>query len=239
MENTEPCFAPVRMPEPSATVIDRLKYLLELTRKSQAQFARHIGVDPSSMSKVLSGRIPAADSFINRVVVALGVSKPWLVAGRGVPFEKGSSSPRPVSCADGVELGAKGAPVFDIDATAGARPLSRELTSENIIGFIDTPQVDPRFPLVRVSGDSMAPRINNGSLVAIREIKDPSILSWGSIYLVELEDYRMIKYVRRHSDPARLILHSENPMYDDIEISRDDVIKFFLVESIVNIEIVS
>lgn len=227
------------MPEQSASIIDRLRYLITITRMSQAKFARHIGMDPSSMSKILSATIPASDAFINRIVVSLGVSKEWLLKGEGVPFAKTQPGPRTLNDPATLSTSCKGAPVYDVDATAGARPLSHELTSENIIGFIDTPQLNPTYPLVRVSGDSMTPRIPNGSYVAIREIRDPSILSWGSIYLVELEDYRMVKYVRRHPDPDKIILHSENPAYDDIEVLRSAVIRFFLVEQIVNFDTVN
>lgn len=227
------------IPEESASLNDRIRYLITITRLSQAKFSRHIGMDPSGLSKILSGTIPASDAFINRIVVNIGVSKEWLLTGRGIPFPKNSPGPQSVTDASGISTVCKGAPVYDIDATAGAMPLSSELTHENIIGYINTPQLNPANPLVRVSGDSMTPRITNGSYVSIREIRDPSILSWGSIYLVELEDYRMVKYVRRHPDADKIILHSENPAYDDIEVNRSAVIRFFLVEQVVNFDTIN
>ncbi len=225
----------LEMPEPDATVQDRIKYLISFSRKTQAQFSKLLGVDPSSLSKVLSQKMPVAESFINRIVVNLGVSKAWLNNGEGVPFPRREGlqavdAPAPINRA------VKGAPVYDIDVTAGTTPLSQAFTREHIIGYLDMPGINPKFPLVRVSGDSMTPRVPNGSYISIRQINDPSVIFWGAMYLVELEDYRMVKYVRRHNDPKKIILHSENPAYDDMEIKRDSIVKLFLVEGIVNYE---
>ncbi len=229
------------IPEPSATPLERLKYLLSLSRKSQAAFSRLLDIDPSSMSRLLTGRLPITKAFVNRIVANLGVSKEWFVNGIGVPFPK--SDQTKVITADTQDLrlsSAKGAPVYDIDATAGCTSLSRMFTTENIIGYLDIPQIKPEFPVVRVSGNSMTPRIPNGSYISIREIRDISIIMWGATYLVELEDYRMVKIVRKHpNDPTKIILHSENPEYDDIEIPRSSVVKLFIVETIINCQTIA
>lgn len=226
------------LPEPSASTVDRIRYLIKLSRRTQAQFSRLIDVDPSNISKLLSGRIPVTDGLINRMVVNLGVSKDWLKYGTDVPFAKGEHV-RTVASDDGsVSLSGNGAPVYDIDVTAGFGELSRMFTDERIIGRLDMPQINPECPIVRVSGDSMSPRINNGSFISIRPIGSGSPLFWGQIYVVVMEDYRMVKFVRRHPDPDMIILHSANPAYDDMEIPRRSVLQFYIVESILNYDIV-
>jgi len=47
-------------------------------------------------------------------------------------------------------------------------------------------------------------------------------------------DFRVVKYVRRNPDPAKVTLHSENPDYDDIEIDRTDIEGLYLVENVIN-----
>ena len=225
----------IAMPEQSATMLDRLKYLRTISRKTQAQFAKLLNIDPSSMSKILTDKTAITDQFINRVVVNLGVSKQWFTTGEGVPFPKaeGMSSVD----GDGVVISScpKGSPVYDIDVTAGCTPLSNMFTRDNIMGYIDLPNLSRQSPVVKVSGDSMQPRIPDGALIAIRPINDPSVLLWGSVYVVELEDYRLVKVVRKcKDDPSKIILHSENPEYDDIEVKRSSVLKFFIVESVLN-----
>ena len=41
----------------------------------------------------------------------------------------------------------------------------------------------------------MQPVICNGDMVAIREVKNPNLIFWGQIYVVLLDDYRMVKYI--------------------------------------------
>ena len=227
-------------PSTTATEVERIKYLIKLIRKNQAQFAEMIGINPSNISKVLSGKIPVSDSLINRIVVNLGVSKHGLVHGTDVPFPRYQGPATLEGSGNCVQpLGRSGgAPVYDIDVTAGSANLSRMLTSEHVIGRLMIPGLNPELPIVKVSGNSMSPRINNGAYISIRYVNNDDPILWGQIYVVMLEDYRMVKYVRRHNDADKVILHSENPNFDDIVIKRDQIVGMFLVESILNYEIV-
>lgn len=224
------------LPEPGADagIIDRIRYLIRYMRKTQAQFGALIDVDPANMSKIMGGKIRITDRIINRIVVNLGVSKPWLTEGEGSPFGEPVAVVTP-------ETGRapKGAPVYDIDVVAGTRELSRMFTDEHVIGYLDLPDINPQYPIVRANGDSMVPKIANGGFVQIRPISDMSPIFWGNIYVVVLDDYRLIKVVRRHPDRDKVILHSINPEYDDMEVDRLDIRKLYLVERILNFEILT
>jgi phage repressor protein C with HTH and peptisase S24 domain len=228
----------LELPKPSATIIDRLRYLIKFSRRTQAEFGKLINVDPSNMSKIMSEKLNITDGFINRIVVNLGVSKDWLVNGTDIPFPKAEHA---VEISDNGRRSSDrmtdGAPIYDIDVAAGCRELSQMFTEERIIGHFALPQINPENPIVHVSGDSMVPRICNGAFLSIRPISDNSPISWGQIYVIVLEDYRLVKYVRRHPDPNMVILHSANPEYDDMEIKREDIVKLYLVEAILNYDI--
>ena len=226
-----------------AAVASRIKFLITKLSLSQASFARKLGMDPANMSKHLTGRNPISRGLINRIAVDLGVSKLWLAYGEGVPFAKESSVAETDVFeddelgVDGVSVNAStGAPVYDIDVTAGSVELSREFTSDRIVGFIDLPEMRPGTAIVRVNGDSMTPTIQDGAFVAIRPVSDMSCIFWGQIYVIVLDDFRMVKHVRRHKDPTMVILHSANPDYDDMEIKRSKIRKLYVVESILNMK---
>lgn len=224
------------LPEPSASKIDRVRYLIKLFRKTQAQFGALISVDPSNMSKFLSGRIPITDGFLNRIVVTFGVSKAWLERGEGVPFPSGRE-PEIVTPSNGVVLGAKGAPVYSIDVTAGYGAIDHSFENETIIGHLDLPTINPKYPVVKVSGDSMSPRVPNHSFVSIRPIDPGAPIFWGQMYLVVMNDYRMVKVLRRHPDPSKVVLHSYNPEYDDMEVDKCDILQLYVVDVVLNIDI--
>lgn len=216
------------------TIIERLKHIMASRRLTQVQMARMLETDPGNLSKYLSGRLPVSQSLINRVVVNMGVSKEWLCNGSDVPYPKPSH-------AVAIESGHKadiraggGVPIYDVDVTAGYGPLDRMLTVDRIIGSVNLPQLPPDCSLVRVSGDSMTPRVPDGAYIAVRPLSDISTIFWGQIYVIVMDEYRMVKIMRRHTDPARVILHSVNPDYDDMEVRRSDIRAIYIVEAIIN-----
>lgn len=218
-----------------AQVRQRILYIIDEASggMSRAEVARRIGMDPSNLSKHLTGKLAVSRSLINRIVVDMGVSRRWLLSGEGVPFEK-AESPAHIDHSD-IRVTPKGMPVYDIDVTAGNRPLERILTADNISGYVDLPGFNADCVLVRVNGDSMEPGIIDGGYIAIRPIRSKSLIFWGRIYVVVMEEYRMVKYMRRHPvDNDLVILHSSNPNYDDIEVPRSDIQSLFLVEGILN-----
>ena len=107
---------------------------------------------------------------------------------------------------------------------------------DRIVGRINVPGISQESRIVKVSGDSMRPVINEGDYIAVHEIRDMSVIYWGQIYVVVLDDYRMVKYLRRHPKNGMVILRSENKMYDDIELPCDAIRKLFFVDNIIHID---
>lgn len=229
--------------------IIRIKSLIDDQGITQSEFAKRIAIDASNFSKHLTGKLPVSDSLINKIVVELGVSKEWLCSGTGPMYGPTGSNAngsgndvhahiRTLTLPSGaiVPEVRNGAKVYGLDVTAGNLGRERMFTDDLVIGSIDVPFINPDCSIVKVSGDSMKPVINNGDMIAIREIKNPNLIFWGQIYVVLLEDYRMVKYVRKHENPDRVILRSENKEYDDIEIEKRDICDLFIVENIIRID---
>ncbi|MDE6040766.1 MAG: helix-turn-helix domain-containing protein [Muribaculaceae bacterium] len=211
---------------PDSDVVDRVKHLMRVLNMKQINFAAKVGVDPATISRIVKRVIPPSEGLINKIVIALGVSKKWLQDGTGNIFSDNLNMMKVIR--------PMGAPVYNIDVTAGAIPLSRMFTEERIVGYVNLPGINPDLPIVRVSGDSMVPKIQNGAYLAIRHMNPDAPIAWGQIYVVILADYRVVKFVRRHPNPEKVILHSANDAYDDIEINRSDIEGLYLVENIIN-----
>ena len=221
----------------SETVADRIRYLIIKSRLTQSEFAKRLGIDPSNLSKHLSGKLPITDILINRIVVNMGVSKQWLVDGSDVPFSKAAGIPGIIPPA-GQLANAVSVPVYDIDVTAGSSNLDAMFTDERITGYIALPRISSDSLIVHVSGDSMQPEIINGGMIAIRPVDNLSTILWGQIYVVVTEDFRRVKYLRRDpSNPDNVILHSANPDYDDVVIPRSDIRSLFRVEAVLNYKV--
>lgn len=215
---------------PDSDIVDRIKQVMRVMNLKQVHLAQKLDVDPATVSRMVKRVLPPSDGLINKMVVNLGLSKSWLTDGVGNMFHDGAGA------AIGQRIRPQGAPVYNIDVTAGSTPLSRMFTDEHVIGYVNLPGINPELPIVRVSGDSMVPRISNGAYLAIRQMNPASAIVWGQIYVVVLPDLRVVKYVRRHPDPDKVILQSANPAYDDIEIKRSDIEGLYVVENIINYE---
>lgn len=224
----------------NAEIIERIRYLMREMGVRQVQFAERIGVDTSNLSKYINGHMPLSESFLNRLVVNLGVSKEWLMDGTDLPFGKTPvriDSPENRLIMMGANAGKNGGtPVYDVDATAGTTSERNELfASENIVGWVNLPNMSPNCRIVRVTGDSMSPVIQDGDFIAVRELSNPNQIYWGQIYVIQLDDFRVVKYVRRHTDPNMVVLRSENPNYDDMDVRRVDIHEMLLVQHVLHI----
>lgn len=225
-------------PDQPRTVVDRIRYLIMDSGMTQAKFARALGIDASNLCKHLTGRLPVTDVLINRVVVNMGVSKQWLTDGGIDPYTADRQGNTPMISQQRVASRISSVPVYDIDVTAGNEELASMFTVDRIAGYVSLPKLNSESLIVHVSGDSMQPEIDNGGFIAIRPEENFNTIFWGQIYVVVTDDFRRVKYLRRHpSDPSKVILHSANPDYDDIEIDRRDIRRLFRVEAILNCKI--
>ena len=132
----------------------------------------------------------------------------------------------------------KGALIYDIDATCGLNGRDIEFTDEKVIGSIDAPEINPESKIIFATGDSMLPLIASGDRVVIRKIESWDYFNYGQVYLIITNEYRLIKRVRRHPKDAEnlILLRSENPNYDDIDLPKREIIHLFIVENILSIK---
>ena len=220
------------------SIASRIKELIKELGISQNEFADRIRTDRSNLSKQISGKLPVGDVLVNKIVVVLGVSKLWLTEGRGEKyiFKPAADSGRfPFPPKRMREADAEGTRVYDRAVRGGRAGGGLIFSAEHVKGRITPPAVNRNSYIVKVSGDSMNPVINNGDMLVIREVKN-NLIFWGQIYVVVLEDYRMVKYIRKHVNPEMVILRSANPNYDDIEIPRTEIKSLFLVENVLRID---
>lgn len=236
MSKTKTTVTPADETKPrEPDVIDRIRYIIKLSGRSQAQFARNLGIDPANLSKILTGRQQVSSGFINRLVADAGVSKRWLVSGEGYPFEKERDHIAELDIETLRRTTDHGStPLYDVDVTAGGVELSRMFASDNIAGYVNIPGLNPGCVLVRVSGDSMTPLVPDGSYIAIRRVEVTSPIIWGQVYVIVTDDYRMVKRIRRNPDGSFVTLHSENPQYDDIEMPLHSIRAIFYVEAVID-----
>lgn len=173
--------------------------------------AAQVGVSLTTIQQYENGQLPKGE-FAVRLGAALRCSLDWLLAGQG--SVEGTLQDQ--------WAGLVMVPMVEARLSAGTGSFE---TSGDVVrhyafreNFLRRKGSPSHMALLRVSGDSMEPRICHNDVVLVDQSqKDPVP---GRIYAVSVEDLVYLKVV--NAMPGRLILSSYNPAYPPIEACTTD-----------------
>ncbi|WP_294554004.1 S24 family peptidase [uncultured Bacteroides sp.] len=217
---------------------ERFDAFIKYKSLSRRKFQDAIGVSNSYIQNISKG---ISREVLNRISIQYPeLDTNWLLTGVGEMLQSEERSEKIISVPQTAvsTKQRKGALIYDIDATCGLSGRDIEFTDEKVIGSIDAPEINPDSKIIFATGDSMLPLIASGDRVVIRKIESWDYFNYGQVYLIITNEYRLIKRVRRHpKDSDNLILlRSENPDYDDIDLPKREIIHLFIVENILSIK---
>ena len=121
---------------------------------------------------------------------------------------------------------------LDLSSPSGSRVYTRSLC---MVLYKAVTEVCPTMRL------RMRHSISNGYYAQIVDNNDNEIIPDDELvgqikqHMRNLVD-QDIPFVRRHNDPTKVILRSENPDYDDMEIDRDKIRELMFVQNIIHID---
>ena len=215
---------------------DRLLQFIDYTGLEIAVFERSIGLSNGAVHKMGEG---TRNSTIDKISVKYpDLNIVWLKTGVGNMLLSDERNEKTITVNQTAisPNNRKGALIYDIDATCGLNGRDIEFTDEKVIGSIDAPEINPESKIIFATGDSMLPLIASGDRVVIRKIESWDYFNYGQVYLIITNEYRLIKRVRRHPKDAEnlILLRSENPNYDDIDLPKREIIHLFIVENILS-----
>lgn len=188
--------------------------------KNDSDLARALGITPQSVNGARKRQeIPPA--WIQSYAEKTGVSCDWLFFGRG-DMRAGDTNETgitlPVNNSDTGDTELILVPRVAARLAAGSGSLE---TDGDVLGhyafrgdWIGKKGNPKRMVLMDVIGESMQPEIKHGDMVLIDQGKT-DVLGYG-FFAVGIDDAVYVKQLR--PKPGKLILHSLNPDYDDIEV---------------------
>ena len=191
------------------TIANRLKEAMkDKGNMSQAELARETGIDRSSISLYLSGKYSPKGDKLYILANVLNVSVAWL-AGFDAPKKD-------KKLADNIIPLPKTKKIPLLGTIACGEPI---LAAENIEALINADEnLNADFAL-RCKGDSMInARIFDGDIVYIREQPD---VEDGEIAAVLIGEEATLKRVYKY--PSKVVLRLENPLYDDMIYSKEEM----------------
>lgn len=160
--------------------------------------------DKSSISKIENGKSDIPQSKVIAFAKALNTTTAYLIGAE--------ENPAPPSCFQPMPSTTK---VPRVGRIACGEPI---LAEENIADYDSVPDSwHASFTLLCV-GDSMAPKIMDGDLVAIRQ--QPEVEN-GQIAAVLIDKEATLKRIYHY--PDKLVLSPENPNYEPIVLVKDEI----------------
>lgn len=194
----------------------------------QADVASYLGCSQAFISKLMSGGRAIPDDKLALLRDNLKWDTSMLA---DLPAEKTPS----------VRQASKVRQIAILPQTAAAGYLSENNGADMVkpnefISFVDFVERHADFA-IRVDGDSMYPRYNNGDVLACRILKDRNLFDFGRIYVLNTVNGCIVKKVLRDpADDTRVVCHSENPLYQDYELSKSDILGVAVVVGHAGIE---
>ncbi|SDF41231.1 XRE family transcriptional regulator [Desulfovibrio legallii] len=185
----------------------RLAQRREALGLRKQDLAERMGLSLTTIQQYERGQWPRGEHAV-RLARTLGCSLDWLLAGRGDAGGGVLETPD-----------ARLIMVPMVEARLSAGTGSFETGGEVLRhyafrwDFLRRKGNPSRMVLLRVSGDSMQPRILHNDVVLIDQSQSDPVP--GRIYAVGVEDMVYLKIV--NAEPGRLILSSANPSYAPIE----------------------
>lgn len=218
------------------SVKERLKQFIEYKHMSERKFCSVVGLSSTYISTMRVSIQPDKVLMIAKHFPELNTG--WLLTGEGEMLksaqysnkalvtlfeDRGEDYLKPGTTNRNVSI-----PYYDIEISAGTVNFYKD--------YPELPHTTLEIPFVQgvdlampVYGDSMYPKIKNGDIVLLKEIHDKTVILYGEIYLVITEDYRTLKYIRKHpTSEEKILLVSENDRYDPVPMALNNVIHLFL-----------
>lgn len=213
------------------TVFDRIEMIAQHYDKSLRQLSLMLGLSsPQTFYDIKSGKVKTISSKILESIESKlpDVNTAWLQTGQGNMLNtNGEELLR--NLPDGH---IKIIPVLPFSAAAGYMsgddgwdPFRGEAIA--VKDFTDR----GADCAIRVDGNSMYPRYNNGDMIAIKILKDVTFFQWGRVYVLSTNQGCVVKILLPDpKDPERILCRSINTeQYPDYTISMSDVYGVALV----------
>lgn len=168
-----------------------------------------------------------SNAIQNIFAIAPDISMEWLITGKGNMLKDTEECSTP-----SINFSHKGSPYYNVDFVGGFNLFfnDQSINPDYYINF--EPYNEPGVIWCNLTGRSMEPELNNGDIIAMKEMKSPLLyLPIGEIYGIVTNEYRTVKRVGKSDKKGfiRLIPTNKSPEYSPQDIPISMVVKVFAI----------
>lgn len=203
-------------------ITERFKEVYEslVTRgelKNQVEFSEKLPYNHSSINNILTGKRNVPASVVLKLCKKFSVSKEFMFEGRLPMFYSSSRLP-----------------LYDLEATATNIQIFTADNPEYVKEYIDIPGFKDCNGYISVWGNSMYPDYCAGEIIAVKYIKDKSVIPYGEAFVIVTTEQRMLKYIHPGTNKENWLMVSKNKeSFPQFEIEIKKVLHLYLVKGII------
>lgn len=203
------------------TLKERLLEFVEFKKMNKRQFQMSIGVSNSYIQNLNENIGPLILEKISAVYPELNME--WLLKGEGNMIN------------DVKMKKSNGIPLIPTYAMAGKFTGEQNIMINECERYV-VPVFDADF-LIPVHGTSMQPYLNSGDIIACKKIyMDKLFFQWNRIYVIDTNQGILVKRIRKSEKKDYVILISDNPDYDPMELKIENIYSLSLVIGTIRLE---
>ena len=220
------------------TRLDRIKYLVEWLGMNTTSFARLVGFNQSSLSKIMRGERDIPTNLIEKILDHTKVRRTWLLTGEGEMMKEDDATPMTPTRRVGVRLVSQ----YAYGGYLGGYADNEYLDTLPLIDFAPDREMTGNWLAFEVRGDSMDDGSKEsyveGEIVICREVErdywqDSRLFINRRDFVIVHKDGILIKRIAAHDvEHHTITIHSLNPLYPDRTLNLADVMQIYsIVES--------
>jgi plasmid maintenance system antidote protein VapI len=214
---------------------ERIKAILRRYGLNAKSLAESLGMDRAqAIYDIINGKTRnITEKMADKIISVFSeINKSWLLSGEGEMLQ-GTVQAFEVKSEEKTSV--RRIPVYDMAATAGFNNIYMD-GRESVLDYLTIPNLPPVDGAIYARGDSMSPLIESGDIIIFKKVElNPGNILWGNIYIVSYvidgDDYTVLKYVRQSGKAGHIRLESFNPRYDPQEIPASCVTAMALVKA--------
>ena len=220
----------------SNIIILNINKLVDYSGLSKGKFADKVGINRSNFSKITNGNYPCGEGVINKIVLAFGVNKQWLLTGEGDMYTPKQENE--VSYGDFLVMNVPLVGQYAYGGYLCGYQDETYVAQLPRIPFVVDHEARGRYVAFEMRGDSMTDdtgRYIEGDILLCREVPQDlwcqtklHMRKWDFV-IVHKEGILIKRVVNHDVENHKLTLHSLNPMYPDRIVDLVDVRQIFNV----------
>lgn len=201
----------------------RLEAFIKSKGYTASSFEKECNLGNATINKAIKNKTALRTDVIEKILSKFpNLSLEWLFRGSDRNFE--------------LEINQRdnGIPLIPVEAMAGY--FTGEVSiSESECERLNIPGIKADF-VIPISGDSMEPRYYSGDYVACQCIERiDTFFQWGKVYIIDTSQGILLKKIKKSNAPGHIVLVSENPEYDPIDMPLSEVYHIALVKALVRV----